>query len=253
MISADRKMCSSSLHGGAFYFLDFILKDQLSENCTFSVSIYEGSPSKIELPFASKTEANKISLSQFPAFSLTGNPGFNFKGKTIDIITFSTLQIHIFIPVSWLDHHGTTMSFFHTHIIDITLSHCGFARISNCGSNMSLTSNVSCSGTSSFGSISIDGMIVRGDATTSCEITCKSRNYSSIIFDSFAIEIRASNLYVNLNSFPSRLYLGSPFSVSCKKRRAQLICIFLILIQTNFKTMLILNSQVCLLCQYQWS
>jgi hypothetical protein len=96
-------------------------------------------------------------------------------------------------------------------------------------------------------------MIVRGDATTSCEITCKSRNYSSIIFDSFAIEIRASNLYVNLNSFPSRLYLGSPFSVSCKKRRAQLICIFLILIQTNFKTMLIRNSQVCLLCQYQWS
>jgi hypothetical protein len=81
MISADRKECSSSLHGGAFFFLDFILKDQVSENCTFSVSMYEGGPSEIVLPFASKTEANTIRLSQFPSFSLTGNPGFNFQGE----------------------------------------------------------------------------------------------------------------------------------------------------------------------------
>jgi hypothetical protein len=30
-------------------------------------------------------EANRISLSNFPAFSLTGDPGFNFRGKPIHI------------------------------------------------------------------------------------------------------------------------------------------------------------------------
>ena len=84
MISADQKECSSSLHGGAFFFLDFILKNQVSENCSFSIFIYEGSPSQIVLDFASKTEANKISLSQFPAFALSGNHGFNFQGEVIE-------------------------------------------------------------------------------------------------------------------------------------------------------------------------
>ncbi len=83
MISTDRKECISMLQGGAFIFLDFIIKDQASENCTFSVSMYEGSPNQMILPFTSKMEANKVSFSQFPAFALTGNSGFDFRGKVI--------------------------------------------------------------------------------------------------------------------------------------------------------------------------
>ena len=85
MISANQKECVSLLLGGSFIFLDFIIKNQVSENCSFSVSIYEGSPNQILLPFSSKMEANRISLSNFPAFSLTGDPGFNFRGKPIHI------------------------------------------------------------------------------------------------------------------------------------------------------------------------
>jgi hypothetical protein len=83
MISADQKQCSALLHGGSVVFLDFILKDQLSENCSFSVSIYENSFEQIILPFTSKAEANKLRLSNFPAYALTGNPGFNFQGEAI--------------------------------------------------------------------------------------------------------------------------------------------------------------------------
>ena len=83
MISDDKKQCTSILHGGGFVFLDFILKDQVSETCSFSVSIYKNSASQILLPFASKTEANAVRLSQFPAFSMTGSPGFNFQGEFI--------------------------------------------------------------------------------------------------------------------------------------------------------------------------
>jgi hypothetical protein len=84
MASADEKGCISSLHGGAFVFLDFILKNQVSENCSFSISIYEGSTNQIVLPFVSKMESNKISLSQFPLYSSTGSPGFNFQGKSLE-------------------------------------------------------------------------------------------------------------------------------------------------------------------------
>jgi hypothetical protein len=216
MISSDRKECTSSLHGGAFVFLDFILKNQVSENCTFSVFIYEGSPSEIVLDFASKTEANKISLSQFPAFTLSGNPGFNFQGEVFDAYLYPGKFIFPF-SVSWLDHRGITMSFFQSHIIDITLSQCGVAIIATCGSNLSSTSNRTCTGLSMNGIIHVNGMIIREDATTSCKIMGTSRNYLSAISDSFTIEIRAANLRVNLNSFPTRLYLGSPFSVSCAR------------------------------------
>jgi len=195
MISADRKRCSSMLHGGTFFFLDFILRDQVSESCSFSISIYQNSASQILLPFTSTTEANKVSLSQFPAFSLTGNPGFNFQ-------------------VSWLDHHGLVMSFFQTHIIDISLSNCGVAHFANCGSNLSATSSVSCSGTSLSGIIGIAGMTIRGDATLACMITGTTRGYSSPISDLFTIELRAAVLQVNLDFFPSTIFLGSPFSIS---------------------------------------
>ena len=135
-------------------------------------------------------------------------------------MNFAALHTGVLIflfSVSWLDHRGVTMSFFQSHRIDLTLSHCGIAEIAACGSNLSSTSNVTCTGLSTNGIISIEGMTIRGDATTSCKITCISRNYSSTIYDSFSIEIRAANLRVNLNSFPSRLYLGSPFSVSCAR------------------------------------
>jgi hypothetical protein len=86
MASADQKECISILHGGAFIFLDFILKSQVSENCSFSISIYEGSANQIVLPFSSKMESNKISLSQFPVYSSIGSPGFNFEGKSFVIL-----------------------------------------------------------------------------------------------------------------------------------------------------------------------
>ncbi len=84
MAFADEKGCISSLHGGAFVFLDFILKNQVSENCSFSISIYEGSTNQIVLPFVSKMESNTISLSQFPLYSSTGSPGFHFQGKSLE-------------------------------------------------------------------------------------------------------------------------------------------------------------------------
>jgi hypothetical protein len=107
------------------------------------------------------------------------------------------------------------MSYFQSHIVDISLSHCGFARIVNCGSNLSATSNVTCFGTSASGIISVNGMIIRGDATPHCKISGISRGYSKAISDVFVIELRAGKLQINLDSLPSRLYLGSPFSISC--------------------------------------
>ena len=99
---------------------------------------------------------------------------------------FRKLTHHIL--VSWLDHRGVTMSFFQTHVIDITLSQCGIARIASCGANLSATSNITCTGASANGIIGVIGMMIRGDATTSCKITCTSRNYFTTLSDSFEIE-----------------------------------------------------------------
>ena len=126
------------------------------------------------------------------------------------------LKIHYFISVSWLDHHGMVMTFFQTHVIDMSLSQCGTAHIASCGSNMSKISDVACSGTSIYGIIDINRLTIRGDATKSCKITCSSRGYSSPVSDIFTIELRAALLKVNLNSVPSPLYLGDLFSISCE-------------------------------------
>ena len=144
------------------------------------------------------------------------------------------------ILVSWLDHRGVTMSLFQTHVIDITLSQCGIARIASCGATLSATSNITCTGASANGIIGVIGMIIRGDATTSCKITCTSRNYFTALSDSFEIEIRAANLHVNMTALPSRLYLGSPFSISCAYC-SLCFCIFLIILQMNFKMTRIQN------------
>ena len=119
--------------------------------------------------------------------------------------------------MSWLDHHGIVMSFFQTHTIDVSLSHCGVAHIANCGSALSATSNVSCSGTSISGIIGNVGMTIRGDATSACMITGVSRGYSSPVSDLFTIELRAAVLLVNLDFLPSTIFLGSPFSLSCAR------------------------------------
>ena len=107
------------------------------------------------------------------------------------------------------------MSYFQNHVVDISLSQCGFARIVNCGSNLSATSNVTCFGTSASGRISVNGMIIRGDATPHCKISGISRGYLRAVSDVFVIEIRAIKLQINSDSLPTRLYLGSPFSISC--------------------------------------
>lgn len=118
------------------------------------------------------------------------------------------------------------MSFFESHLIDLSLSQCGMARIASCGSNMLKTSDLTCSGISVSGFININQFIIRGDATKTCKISCASRGYSSLVSDMFTIELRAAKLKVDLNSVPSPLYLGSPFSISCASR-AEFICCLL--------------------------
>jgi hypothetical protein len=60
-------------------------------------------------------------------------------------------------------------------------------------------------------------MIIRGDASKKCQIMAISYEKSNPISQFFIIELRAANLHVNLDSFPTHLFLGSPFSISCKR------------------------------------